>query len=175
MTPLKFVGVVFVVLIAAVLAIGGFFTNRVNSTLQEECDLIVQIARDEKAVAYLDNWASEHVLDKGYYFASGNHGRISATSSSGSTYIHPLPDEKQSGIEEILLRFSADKVSNEFQAPITSDNVNQIVFGRGRNSIIFLKNGHSLQSHQGHDESSGHLLKIDDSLFAYCPDAMIIM
>jgi len=62
-------------------------------------------------------------------------------------------------------------MSGGFNAEITNKNVGQIDFGRGRDQIIILKNGSKLTSYRGHDEASGHLLKISDSLYAYCANS----
>lgn len=142
-----------------------------SAHLQAQCKTIENIARNKLAVEYLDSWASEHVIDKGYHFVSGMHGRI--TGSKGEDYytIKSLPEEKITGIGINYFRLSIDKIAGDFETKITNDNVGQINFGRGRDQVIILKNGTQLKSYRGHDESSGHLLKINDSLFAYCANA----
>jgi len=98
-------------------------------------------------------------------------GRITGSKGDQFFTISPLPEEKISGIEINFFRFSVYKVSGDFDAEITHLNVGQIDFGRGRDQIIILKNGAQLKSYRGHDESSGYLLKINDSTFAYCENA----
>ena len=99
------------------------------------------------------------------------HGRITASKGEDYIAINPLPEEKVTGIEIDYFRLSVDKVVGDFEAKITQDNVGQIDFGRGRDQVIILKNGAQLKNYRGHDVSSGHLLKINDTLFAYCANA----
>ncbi|MBU2713824.1 hypothetical protein [Zooshikella harenae] len=85
--------------------------------------------------------------------------------------ITTLPEESISRIPNEYLRFSIEKVSGGRDEPITSTNVGQIEIGYGRNQIILLKNGKLLSSYRGDDEKSGHLLRINEAVYAYCADA----
>ena len=153
------------------ISIGAYFIHDLNNFQTLQCEHIADIANDEKAVAYLDNWAKENVINKNYYFVTGMHRHITAYSTDGSTVDLKLPEESKSRIEQEHFRFGLDKIGGNHKTSIKSDNVGELLFGRGRNSIILLKNGHTLKSHRGNDEASGHLLKINDSTFAYCEDA----
>ena len=171
MTVFRFFRNIGLVISFGVLATGIYFAYSLNSTLNKGCERIAEIARDVKAVSYLDSWAQENVIDKGYYFVSGMHGVIGASSIDGSINNLMAPEEEKSHIEPVYFRFGLEKIGGDFKDLITRENVGAIRFGRGRNSIILLKNGHTLKSHRGDDEASGHLMKINDSTFAYCSDA----
>ena len=163
--------VIFLILIIGIFLTFLKFSENHSNQLQANCEKIEKIARNKVAVGHLDSWVYEHVIDKGYHFVSGMHGRISGSKGEDYVDIKPLPKEKITEIEINYFRLSVDKIDGDFTANITNTNVGQIDFGRGRDQVIILKNGAQLKSYRGHDESSGHLLKINDSLFAYCADA----
>ncbi|MBU2713825.1 hypothetical protein [Zooshikella harenae] len=52
------------------------FVLQIN--LNGGCQEIAAIAKDERAVSYLDDWVSKNILNQGYTFVYGMHGRISA-------------------------------------------------------------------------------------------------
>ncbi len=147
------------------------FVVPVNRFSKDKCAHIAEVARDDKALTYLEGWANDNVIDKGYYLVTGEHGSVSARSSDGSTRSIGAPLEEFSQIEEKNFRFAITKLGGHSVDPITNENVAYIRFGSGRNSILLLKNGYVLDSHRGHDEASGHLLKINESTYAYCADA----
>ena len=151
-----------------VISIGFYLFDK---TQKERCVKIEKIARNEKAVNYLDNWASKYILNKGYYFVTGMNGDIRGLNEGSSVSIEPIPDEKITGIEKYYFRFNVEKISGNFKAEITSDNVGRIEFGRGRDQVIILKNGAKLESYRGYSEFSGRLLRISDTVFAFCADA----
>lgn len=155
--------------ITIVLVIGVWYFI-FQKPLKEECNYIEKVARNEVSVAYLDNWASEHVLNKGYHFVTGMHGDIYGMKGDEFIAIHPLPDEKISGIDRKYFRLSIEKISDDLETEITSKNVGRIEFGRGRNQVIILSNGAHLLSYRGLYQSSAHLLKINESVFVYCAD-----
>ncbi len=139
--------------------------------MQEGCDQIAEIAQNPDAVRHLNNWADENVLNKNYYFAYGMLGSIHATSVDGKMTYLPLPDESVTGMRNIYYRFSLDKIGDDHKATVTDENISKLIFGQGRNSVILMKNGQVLTSHRGLTEASGHLLKINESVYAYCADA----
>ena len=139
--------------------------------LSDGCEEIESIARDERAVAYLDKWVSDKVLDRGYTFVSGMHGRISATSDGKYLNITPLPKESLSRIPNDYLRFGIETLDGDLDSAVTKANVGQIEIGLGRNQLILLKNGKVLSDYRGHDKKSGHLLQISENIYAYCSDA----
>ena len=165
---LKIVILTLFVGVALFIGISFFVLDR---HLQKGCESIEKIARNTKSVAYLDNWASDHILNKGYHRVTGMHGEITASKGNQFISISHLPEESISGIERQYLRLNVNKISGDFETEITKENVGQLDFGSGRNRIIILKNGSKLSSYRGHDEASGHLLKINDSLYAYCADS----
>lgn len=160
----------FILLIIVVLVYSKLVENPYSHT-QTQCEKIEEIARNQIAVKHLDSWIYEHVIDKGYNFVSGINGRIWGSKGDEYFIITPLPKEKVTGIELNFFRLSLDKITDDVEAEITTNNVGQIDFGRGRDKVIILKNGAELKSYRGHDESSGHILKISNSVFAYCANA----
>ncbi|RDH46357.1 hypothetical protein [Zooshikella ganghwensis] len=139
--------------------------------LSGACQEIAAIARDEQAVAYLDNWVSKNILNQGYTFVFGMHGRVWVREADQYVNITQLPEESISRIPNEYLRLEIETVSDNRDQPITSTNVGQIAIGYGRNQIILLKNGKSLLSYRGDDEGSGHLLRINEAVYVYCADA----
>jgi len=168
---LKFVIALFLVLIFSIVVIWGGSFFLLKGTLQQSCQKIEVIARDELVVEYLKKWASNHVIDKGYNSVFGMNGRITGSKGEEFYTIEPLPEENITGIEINSFRLSVDKISGDFDTKIINSNVGQVAFGRGRDQIIILKNGAQLKKYRGHDESSGHLLKINDTTYAYCANA----
>lgn len=156
-----------------VLAISVLFAGAytLNSHLEKGCKEIESIARDVSAVAYMNQWVSTYVLDKGYTFVGGMHGTISARSNGEYIEITPLLDESKSRIRVDYLRFNISTLDNDLDIPVTKKNAAQIDIGLGRNQVILLKNGATLTSYRGHDINSGHLRKINNITYAYCADA----
>lgn len=141
-----------------------------DKALQKSCNKIADIARNESVVQYLDSWASKNIIDQGYRSVSAMLGKVKALKGDESIIISP-PEEKLSGIKAKIFRIGVSKLSDDVDAEITQKNIGQIEFGQGRNRVIMLKNSAELKSYRGHDELSGHLLKINDATFAYCANA----
>ena len=177
MTPIRFFGIGFLILLIGVFAVGGYFVHKHHRVLQEGCDRIEAIARNREHVAYMEQWASENAIGKGYYFVSGMDGSIAGHSSIGSEKIHylQLSNPERTGIETKYLRFGVEKFGVDFKTPITEQNVGQINFGRGRNSVIIVRNNQLLTEHRGRSLDSRHLRQIRENVFAYCSDARFRM
>jgi len=89
---------VLLTLFFTIVLVAGVFFFVIDNHFQENCERIEKIARNSKSVAYLDNWASDHILDKGYNFVTGMHGDITASKGNEFVKISPLPEENISGI-----------------------------------------------------------------------------
>ncbi len=155
--------------IIAVLSVAAFLFWDMSRYNQERCDYIESLAKNPKIVSALAMWAAENIIDKGYYFVSGMHGSIAAhRNEDEEIYYVPLLDNKVTGIKNEYFRFSLSKHESKHNDNIVGANVHSLYFGRGRDHIILMKNGHILNSHRGHDLESGKLKKIGNSVYAYC-------
>ncbi|MCU7933195.1 MAG: hypothetical protein KZQ90_20570 [Candidatus Thiodiazotropha sp. (ex Codakia rugifera)] len=175
MTAPRAIGLVLLILII-IIGIFLFLPARtLNENLKNGCIEIESIARDNVAVTYLDKWVSESVLDRGYSFVTGMHGRISAKLNGEFIEISPLPEESKSRIKVEYFRLHISTLDNGVDTIVTRSNIAQIDFGLGRNQVILLKNGAILTGYRGHDTQSGHLRKINETTYAYCADARFQM
>lgn len=152
-----------------IIIIVAFFTF--HQFMSEQCTTISDIANNEEIVNYLDDWATDNIVDKGYYFVAGMHGDITARKDESFIDITPLPDPSITNIELKHFRFGVRKIPGNFEDPITSRNVAMFDFGRGRDRVILLKNSERLTSYREHDIESGHLLKINENVYAYCANS----
>lgn len=136
---------------------------------QNQCDGVESLAQNPEVVRALDQWALENIVDNGYYFVNGMHGRIAAYKNESEEIVYiELPNSEVTGIEDQRFRFSILKHNSEHTDPIISSNVHSVYFGRGRDSIIITKNGHVIETYRGSDLKSGSLKKIGESVYAYC-------
>lgn len=155
--------------IVALFSITAFLDWSIDRDNQKRCDYIESLAESQRIVNFLDQWASENVIDKGYYFVSGMHGSIAAYKNENEEiYYVPLPGSENTGIKTEYFRFSLSKHESNHNDNIVSENVHSLYFGRARDHIILTKNGHSLSSYRGHDFESGKLKRIGESVYAYC-------
>ncbi len=173
----KVIGIGLLALLGIMILAGVFFTYQLNRSLDAGCERIEAIARNPDYVAYMDQWASKNTIGRGYYLVWGMHGDIAAHLETETDDIHiiQVPAEEDTGIEKQYFRFSLEKIGGDHHTPITERNVKRIVFGRGRNSMIIMRNGHLFTEHRGHGLESRHLLKINENVFAYCSDARFRM
>ena len=141
-----------------------------EQSMKRQCGIIADIASNEEIVKYLDDWATENILDKGYTFVSGTSS-VSAKKGNDFISITPLPNPNITNIELQYLRFYVYKKPGRFEDPITNHNVASFEFSRGRDTVIILKNGELLTSYRGHDLESGHLMKIKNNVYAYCANS----
>jgi hypothetical protein len=162
--------------IVIVLSTVAFLIWDIARDNQNRCDYIESLAGSPRVVGVLDQWASENVINKNYYFVSGIDGSIAARRSDDDE-IHylPLPDSKVTGINNEYFRFSLSKHESKYTDNIVSNNVHSLYFGRARDSIILTKNGHELSSHRGHDFESDKFKKIRESVYAYCSNGKFRM
>ncbi len=151
------------------IAVSGFWY--LNSSLEEACSKTLEIAQDQSKVEYLDAWATNNILDKGYHFVTGMHGQIRGSINDEHQQITVLPSFEKSGIKNKYFRFNVEKRTGNFKTKITSKNVGRFEFGNGRNQIIVLKNGTKLVSYSGYNHTSGHLVQVSENVFAYCADS----
>ncbi len=166
---MEYLGKLFLCGIVIVLSIVAFLFWDMARYDQDRCNYIESLAGNPRIVSVLDQWASENVIDKNYYFVSGMHGSIAAhRNEDEEIYYLPLPDSKVTGINNKYFRFSLSKHESKHNDNIISNNVHSLYFGRGRDHIILTKNGHALNSHRGHDFESDKLKKIRESVYAYC-------
>jgi len=172
---IKIIGIFLLVVFALVIIFLALFMWSLDNHLERGCVEIESIARDKDAVSYMDSWVSDHVLDRGYTFVRGSHSSISARLNGEYIEINPLPDESKSRIRTNSLRFDIDTLKDDLDIPVTKSNVSKIYFGLGRNYVILLKNGATLSSYRDRDEKSGHLKKINETIYAYCEDAKFKM
>ena len=161
---------VITVAILAIVALVSLFVIH-DRTLQKGCDEIAEIANNVKAVSHLDAWVMDNFVDKGYQRAWGMHGDIVAVNNGEFTQIENLPDENITGIEHQYFRLTLQKSEGEFNSDLTKENIRLISIGRGRNKVIILKNGMKLESYRDDEEDSGKLLKVNESVYAYCADS----
>jgi len=165
---LKYLGIALLAILSAVFIFNVFIFFMLERHHKEACDRIETIAKNPSYVKYLDSWGSETFIGKGYYLVSGMNGDVVGYKSNKTIDSLNVPNQELSGIEEQYFRIEIEKFGEDFKSPITKENISKISIGRGRDSVIFLKNGHKISSHRGHDIESGHLMKINDSIYAYC-------
>jgi len=135
---------------------------------QARCDYIEELAGRPEVINYLNKWASEYLINKGYYFISGMGYIAAHRNEDEEIYYIPLPDKKVTGIEDRYFRFSIEKHESDFHDPIVSSNMHSMYIGKGRDHVIITKNGHTLTSYRGHDIKSRKLKIIGPSVYAYC-------
>ena len=135
------------------------------------CSRVLEIAKNTSKVSYLDDWATKHIIDQGFYYASGMHGRVHGFKGEEHYNILPLPSPEISGIPHEFLRFSIYKSDAEFKDEITTENVKQLDFGYGRDQIILLKNGAELSEYRGTGIPSKKIVKVNSTTYAYCADS----
>lgn len=166
----SFIKQVFYILVACSVLVFFVIFITFHLTTKHQCNVVADIARNEKIINYLDQWTHENILDKGYSFVFGM-GRISAKKGDEFINISPLPDANITNIELGALRFNISKKAKSFESPYTSENVTSIEFGWHRDTIIILKNGELITSYRGDDVKSGHLKKVRDNVYAYCANS----